>query len=71
MAFPRIGHNVLRKSFVGGGAITCGLELMADFIADPCAELDTSCTEKMLPIEFDPAGLDWMFGTESLWVGAP
>lgn len=65
--FPRRAHNILRTSLTGGGSITCGLELMADFIADPCATLDTSCTEQMPAIDWDPPGMGWVFGLGGLW----
>jgi len=46
--FPRVGHNVRQFS-------PCGARIVADFIDNPGATLDTSCVDRRPPIRFLPA----------------
>lgn len=68
---PRTSHTVFEsptsQTAPQGGS--CALELLLQFIADPEAGLDTSCTETIPPLDFrvDP-GLSGLFlGTEDAW----
>ncbi|OEU47308.1 MAG: hypothetical protein BA861_11775 [Desulfobacterales bacterium S3730MH5] len=52
---------------------TCGSLLFGQFINDPKGPLDTSCTQMVYPVEFDPATTNnkmisnIVFGTEDMW----
>jgi pimeloyl-ACP methyl ester carboxylesterase len=43
--FPLVGHNVRQFS-------PCGAKIAADFIDHPAQQLDTSCTDRTVPIPF-------------------
>lgn len=51
----------------------CGLQLFSQFLANPEAELDTSCTDNVAPLDFHvDAGLsDAVFGTTDAFEGTP
>jgi pimeloyl-ACP methyl ester carboxylesterase len=50
---------------------TCGMELVAQFVKDPKASLDTSCLGKLATVSFTrPADeIAYLFGTSDLWLG--
>ncbi|MET0389558.1 MAG: alpha/beta fold hydrolase [Polyangiales bacterium] len=47
----------------------CGLQLLASFVADPTAEVDTSCLDDLVPVSFavPPEIAQQLFGTEDVW----
>ena len=59
------------------GSEPCGSRLIGQFIQNPKGELDTSCTEEVYPLEFDPTSDNNMttsqtyFGTDDMWEGIP
>jgi pimeloyl-ACP methyl ester carboxylesterase len=67
---PDVPHVAIATSPTrAGGPIPCGLALLAQFVADPAAPLDTSCTTELAPIDFvgDPAANREAFGVPSRW----
>ncbi|WP_437996073.1 alpha/beta fold hydrolase [Sorangium sp. So ce185] len=67
---PRAPHGL--ESPTSGGT-SCDLEILLQFIADPEAPLDTSCTERILPLDFsvDPTLSATYLGTDDAWDGEP
>ncbi|XXX73353.1 alpha/beta fold hydrolase [Sorangium sp. So ce134] len=68
---PRAPHTLESPTGSTGGS--CDLEILLQFLADPEAPLDTSCTEEILPLEFSvvPALSAAYLGTEDAWEGDP
>ncbi|WP_437477877.1 alpha/beta fold hydrolase [Sorangium sp. So ce1014] len=68
---PRAPHGLESPTDVMGGS--CDLDLLLQFLADPEAPLDTSCTEEVLPLDFSVApGVSAAYlGTEDAWEGDP
>ncbi|WP_437574115.1 alpha/beta fold hydrolase [Sorangium sp. So ce887] len=68
---PRAPHGLESPTDLMGGS--CDRELLLQFLADPEATLDTSCTEQVLPLEFsvDPGLSAAYLGTEDAWEGDP
>ncbi len=66
---PLATHAVILNSPRKSGTMgTCGGELVGAFMTDPTAPVDTSCTEDILPLDFDHEGLaQGLFGRASLW----
>lgn len=58
VAFPHTGHNVIFGSPTSEAADpeNCGLKLFVEFLRQPTADLDTSCTNNILPLDFEGAG---------------
>lgn len=77
---PYATHGVLVNSPItppnwvfGGEEQTCGSLLFGQFINNPRGPLDTSCTELVYPVDFDPTTENnrlvskKTFGTEDMW----
>lgn len=71
VAFPTAPHNVTSGTPVSTDPdeISCGRQLMVDFLKDPQAELDLSCMDDVLPINFegDAELAELVFGSPHLW----
>jgi len=71
LVFPNSAHGVANDSWVSEyfEETTCGLSILADFIEDPTMEIDVSCIDETLPVEFSgvPGLAEYVFGTENLW----
>lgn len=73
---PTAGHAVINQSpmtTLGGPPRICGLELVAAFLSNPTAPLNTSCTTQISSIEFarpEPE-VSFFFGTDDMWLAAP
>ncbi|WP_437313903.1 alpha/beta fold hydrolase [Sorangium sp. So ce385] len=67
---PRAPHTLESPTSSG---TSCDLEILLQFIADPEAPLDTSCTERILPLDFsvDPTVSATLLGTDDAWDGDP
>ncbi|KYF97532.1 hypothetical protein BE20_38300, partial [Sorangium cellulosum] len=67
---PRAPHTLESPTSAG---TSCDLEILLQFIADPEAPLDTSCTERILPLDFsvDPTLSATLLGTDDAWDGDP
>jgi hypothetical protein len=65
---PRTGHVAILQSPTGG-AMTCGLELLTQFLQAPEAELDLSCRDRISPIDYAAAEVDARatLGRDSAW----
>lgn len=71
VALPHSAHDALLGSPTSDGSI-CGAELLAQFLEDPRAELDTSCTQRVLPLDFE--GTQYapqLFGATNYWDDEP
>ncbi|WP_437660715.1 alpha/beta hydrolase [Sorangium sp. So ce1182] len=68
---PRAPHVLESPTDLMGGS--CDMDLMLQFLADPEAPLDTSCTEEVLPLDFSvPPDLSAAYlGTQDAWEGDP
>ena len=57
-AFPNTGHNVIVGSPTSAAANpeNCGMKLFIEFLRQPTATLDTSCTNNILPLDFEGTG---------------
>jgi len=69
-SFPYSTHNVATGSPVDADihATHCGQQLFVDFLKDPEGELDTSCVDDVLPLDFE--GTTWapiLLGTADYW----
>lgn len=73
VSVPRTAHDALLGSYTTPDAFPCGLRIFEQFIEDPTATLDTSCTEDILPYDFTllPALSTSFFGTADAWDGDP
>lgn len=74
--FPRSAHATIFSSPIEGGGANeiCGSIVWAQFVANPTATLDTSCTDKIQQHHFEsgePGVAQWMYGRPSLWSLAP
>lgn len=72
VSVPWSAHTVLTQSPVDtiDSAETCGLLLIAQFLGAPAASLDTSCTERVVGIDFDglgPVASEILFGQADAW----
>lgn len=69
---PNAPHGTAAAPQVGGGQ-TCSSQLFSQFIAEPTAALDASCTAGVAPLPLDvPNGLAGaVFGTTDEWDGTP
>jgi pimeloyl-ACP methyl ester carboxylesterase len=58
VAFPNTGHNVIFGSPTSSAADpeNCGMKLFVEFLRHPTTDLDTSCTDNILPFDFEGAG---------------
>lgn len=67
--FPQAAHNVSNGTPYQPLRPHCGMKLWLDFMADPTAELDTSCVEEVTPINFEgsPQLAQALFGTSSFF----
>jgi len=67
--FPDATHNVIAGTPVDGESMDCGYQLFLDFLRDPYEELDTSCMDQILPIDFngDPEYTYYLLGTTDTW----
>lgn len=70
---PRAPHTLESPAESMGGSSSCDLALLLQFLADPEAPLDTSCTERILPPDFsvDPGVSAAYLGTQDAWEGDP
>lgn len=69
---PRAGHTLAQSPYANNQP-TCAIELLRQFIADPEAEIDTSCVEQVAPIQFEvPSSVaqGWM-GVADAWGADP
>lgn len=69
-SFPYSTHNVASGSPMDDdiNATHCGQQLFVDFLKDPYGDLDTSCIEDVLPLDFE--GTQWapiLLGTADFW----
>lgn len=73
-SFPYSGHNVTFGSPRAGDSefMDCGIELAVAFMQDPTGDLDLSCVDQTLPLDF--SGRDWapfLTGTEDFFENVP
>jgi hypothetical protein len=67
---PFSPHGVVFESVVTTpSAPPCGLQMMAGFIADPKAPVNTACLADLVPVTWneDPAVAQEFFGTGNMW----
>lgn len=66
---PYSPHDTLSQSLLDQTGNTCGTELVKQFLADPLGQLDTSCTSRVLKLNFAgvPAISSLLFGTDAPW----
>lgn len=67
---PFSPHGVVFESPVlTPGAPPCGAQMIAGFVADPEADVDTQCLADLAPVTWDeaPEVLDLLFGTQDMW----
>jgi pimeloyl-ACP methyl ester carboxylesterase len=73
--FPYSAHGVLSDSWMPGytEVPTCGMQLLAQFINDPTADLDESCVDDAIGPDFAswPDLSRAIFGETDLWENAP
>ncbi|WP_437818297.1 alpha/beta fold hydrolase [Sorangium sp. So ce1078] len=70
VAVPWSPHVVTFESPVKtADAAPCGTQMMAKFIADPEAPVDTVCLDDLVPVTWDedPAVVEMLFGTKDMW----
>ena len=70
VAVPWSPHGVAFESPVKTpGAAPCGTQMMAQFIADPEAPIDTTCLDHLVPVAWDedPAVVEVLFGAKDMW----
>ncbi|WP_437904057.1 alpha/beta fold hydrolase [Sorangium sp. So ce327] len=70
VAVPWSPHVVTMESPVKtADAAPCGTQMMAKFIADPEAPVDTTCLDDLVPVTWDedPAVAEMLFGTKDMW----
>jgi len=70
VAVPWSPHGVAFESPVKtANAAPCGTQMMAKFIADPKAPIDTTCLDDLVPVTWDedPAVISLLFGTTDMW----
>jgi hypothetical protein len=73
-SFPYATHNVATGSPVeeDPAAMHCGQQLFVDFLKDPQGELDTSCIDETLPLDFEGAVYaPYLTGTIDFWENEP
>jgi pimeloyl-ACP methyl ester carboxylesterase len=72
VTIPRAPHGTFQAPSVGGGP-SCANQLFSQFIANPTATIDSSCTDQVAPLELaPPAALsNALFGTNDPWEGVP
>jgi pimeloyl-ACP methyl ester carboxylesterase len=70
---PYSPHDTLSQSLLDQTGNTCGAELVKQFLADPLGQLDTSCTSRVLNLNFVgiPAISSLLFGTDEPWYDQP
>jgi len=58
-------HGAVHSSFVDNDTRACGLQLMADFLADPKGQLDDGCLNHLVPNSWGLTAdqMEWLFGT--------
>jgi pimeloyl-ACP methyl ester carboxylesterase len=69
VSIPQAAHTTLTQSPMDEDGHTCGAELIRQFYDDPQRELDRSCIDYVLPIDFDGVKdlTQALFGTTSPW----
>ena len=70
VTFPDEGHGVEGQSPTDAlWTHDCGFEIVGQFLADPAAQLDTSCLANVLPLNFSgqPAMNQYFWGTTDVW----
>ncbi|WP_438011695.1 alpha/beta hydrolase [Sorangium sp. So ce321] len=70
VAVPWSPHWVAYESPVKtAGAAPCGTQMMAQFIEDPEAVVDTTCLDDLVPVAWneDLAVVELLFGTKDMW----
>lgn len=68
--FPYASHIVLTSTAVQSeGAVTCGMQVMANFVQNPTQKPDQSCLDDLVAENFDPGvdNIKALFGGEKLW----
>ena len=63
-------HGVLWQSPLADYAeFSCGMDLVGQFLSDPKADLDTSCTYGVKPLNFngEPLTTKALYGTDDVW----
>lgn len=65
VTISRGGHGLITESPTPTGP--CGMKIIAQFMADPKAALDTSCSADVLPLDFEHPGENFGPGTLSVW----
>ena len=68
---PLATHGAIFAEFRGSNPpdVTCGMELVEDFFANPTGELDTACAEAPAQVDFAgvPGMANGVYGTADLW----
>jgi hypothetical protein len=67
--FPNAAHGVLNNTPVQGEGYNCGFKIFIDFLTDPHQTLDTSCTQRLAPLDFK-GDVSWridLMGTNDIW----
>lgn len=69
VSFPYAPHNVANGTpLTTDGQVHCGQQLYTDFLIDPTGELDTTCVNQALPLDFEGAAFgNYFFGTPDYW----
>lgn len=69
VVLPRASHAVVINSPTIDGGTTCGLELLRGFLMDPRQPIDTSCVERIRPLDFqgEPSATMTLLGTTDAW----
>lgn len=68
VSIPRASHVTVLSSPMTDGT-HCGSKIFEQFVKDPAATLDVSCTQQVLPFDFAAASLDpsEAFGRPTVW----
>lgn len=72
VTIPNAPHGTFQAPVVGGGP-GCASQIFSQFIANPSDPLDTSCTEDVVPLDFevDTTLSGAIFGTNDAYDGVP
>ncbi len=65
VVIDRGSHSLITESPTPTGP--CGMKIIAQFVEDPTATLDTSCNADVLPLDFEHVGEDFGPGTLGVW----